>query len=390
MFIYDAVEGLETAMASIRKRELPSGKFVWQADYRDGSGARRHKQFATKKDADNFLLTARGQVRAGTHVAESQSVTVSQAAKEWLHKAEKDGLERATVERYAETYEKSIKPKLGATKLSAVTAPALQHIIDDLAGTMSRSSLIKVQGALRLIFKHAVSRGLAAHNPAREIQLPKAPRVQTRPEMPTKGELREILKHTSARWQPFVRLATVTGMRASEMRGLQWRDVDLAAGMIRVRRRVDKYSAFGPPKSAAGTRDIPISAATVAMLEAWRSECPKGELDLVFPTSTGAVEGHSNLLHRVFWPAQLAAGVSVDTGKKAEDGKPILDAKYSLHALRHAAAALFIEQGFPPKKVQSLMGHASLQMTYDVYGYLFPSDQDDRAKMAELESGLFG
>ncbi|WP_363282579.1 tyrosine-type recombinase/integrase [Mesorhizobium sp.] len=68
----------------------------------------------------------------------------------------------------------------------------------------------------------------------------------------------------------------------------------------------------------------------------------------------------------------------------------MLDAKYSLHALRHAAAALFIEQGFPPKKVQDLMGHASLAMTYDVYGYLFKSEDDDRAKIAEMETALLG
>lgn len=72
-----------------------------------------------------------------------------------------------------------------------------------------------------------------------------------------------------------------------------------------------------------------------------------------------------------------------------DDGKPVLDAKFSLHALRHAAAALFIEQGFPPKKVQALMGHASLQMTFDTYGYLFPSEADDRAKMDAMEDGLF-
>jgi integrase len=67
-----------------------------------------------------------------------------------------------------------------------------------------------------------------------------------------------------------------------------------------------------------------------------------------------------------------------------------MQAKFGLHALRHAAAALFIEQGFPPKKLQALMGHASLQMTFDVYGYLFPSQEDDRAKMDAMEAGLFG
>ncbi|RWB89250.1 MAG: site-specific integrase [Mesorhizobium sp.] len=377
-------------MATIRKRELPSGKIVWQADYRDGSGKRRHKQFTKKGDADAFLLTARGQVRAGTHVADSQSKTIDQAAKLWLAQVEKDGKERTTVDRYTETYEKQVKPRLGATKLNAVTAPTLQTFIDDLVGTMSLSSLKKVKGCLVSVFKYAVSRGLAAHNPAREVALPESNRGRKRPEMPTKEELRSILTNTPARWQPFVRLATVTGMRASELRGLKWSDVDLAKGLVHVRRRVDKYGEFGPPKSGAGTRDIPISAGTVAMLKAWKKDCPSGDLELIFPTTTGAVEGHANLLHRVFHPAQVAAGVTTKTDKVDGDGKPIMEAKFGLHALRHAAAALFIEQGFAPKKVQNLMGHASLQMTYDVYGYLFPSDDDDQSKMAAMESGLFG
>lgn len=377
-------------MATIRKRELPSGKIVWQADYRDGAGARRHRQFKTKKLADDFLLTARGEVRTGTHVADSQSITVEKAAKLWLTHVEKAGRERATVDRYRSTYELYVKPRFGASKLTALTAPTIQALIDDLTGTMSASSLAKVHGAIASIYKHAVSRGHAASNPARDIQMPTHTRLKKRPVMPTKDELRAILTHTAPRWVPFIRTAMLTGMRASEMRGLQWPDVDMKAGIIHVRRRVDKYNEAGPPKSEAGTRDIPISDGTVAMLKAWQKLCPKGEHDLVFPNGEGKVEGHANLLHRVFWPAQIAAGVTIDTGAKDEKGKPVLDAKYSLHALRHAAAALFIEQGFPPKKVQSLMGHASLAMTYDTYGYLFPSEDDDRAKIAEMESALLG
>lgn len=376
-------------MATIRKRALPSGKQVWQADYRDGAGKRKHKQFATKKLADEFLLTARGEVRAGVHVAASDSITVDRAAKLWLAHVEKLGRERSTVDRYAETYSGLIKPKFGASKLTALTAPAIQTYIDELVGTMSISSLKKVKGAFVSIYKFASARGYAASNPARDVTLPDGRRGRQRPEMPSKDELRRILQSTPPRWQPFIRLATVTGMRASELRGLQWKDVDTTSGMIKVRRRVDKYNEFGPPKSEAGTRDIPISAATVSMLTAWQKDCPASDLDLVFPTSTGAVEGHANLLHRVFHPAQLAASVAVNSDKVDNDGKPIMVAKYGLHALRHAAAALFIEQGFPPKKVQSLMGHASLAMTYDVYGYLFPSEDDDRAKVEAMEAGLF-
>ena len=58
--------------------------------------------------------------------------------------------------------------------------------------------------------------------------------------------------------------------------------------------------------------------------------------------------------------------------------------------MARAAAALFIEQGLPPKKVQALMGHSSIQMTFDLYGYLFPSDDDDRQPMGQIEARLLG
>ena len=62
--------------------------------------------------------------------------------------------------------------------------------------------------------------------------------------------------------------------------------------------------------------------------------------------------------------------------------------KYGLHALRHAAVAMFIEQGFGPKKVQALMGHSSIRLTFDTYGYLFKTEEEDRAGMAQIEARL--
>jgi integrase len=63
--------------------------------------------------------------------------------------------------------------------------------------------------------------------------------------------------------------------------------------------------------------------------------------------------------------------------------------KYSFHALRHFAASLFIEQGFSAKRLQGIMGHSSIQMTYDRYGHLFPSLEDDHKKFAAAEAALF-
>jgi integrase len=57
--------------------------------------------------------------------------------------------------------------------------------------------------------------------------------------------------------------------------------------------------------------------------------------------------------------------------------------KYGLHSFRHAAASLWIEHRFSPKRVQALMGH---QMTFDVCGHLFPSETDDPTAMAMVQA----
>lgn len=66
-------------------------------------------------------------------------------------------------------------------------------------------------------------------------------------------------------------------------------------------------------------------------------------------------------------------------------GKP----KLGLHALRHAAASLFIEQDWNPMKVQTRLGDSSITMTIDVYGPLFENAEGDVSMFAKLSSTIF-
>lgn len=81
-----------------------------------------------------------------------------------------------------------------------------------------------------------------------------------------------------------------------------------------------------------------------------------------------------------------------------EDGRPLLDAegkpllrqKHGLHAMRHACASVLIAQGWQPKRIQVFLGHASIKLTYDVYGHLFKDAEGDQKAMARLEGTLLG
>ena len=187
-------------------------------------------------------------------------------------------------------------------------------------------------------------------------------------------------------------------MRASELRGLTWANVGLEGQTLTVRQRADKWNDIGSPKSAAGEREIPLAPMVVNTLKEWKIRCPRrnrteeqpGELHYVFPNGLGNVESHSNVHSRGFVPLQIAAGITVDTGERDKDGKPILKAKYGLHALRHAAASLFVEQGLKPKRVREIMGHSTISMTLDTYTHLYPATEDDQAAMAQLQARLLG
>jgi len=76
--------------------------------------------------------------------------------------------------------------------------------------------------------------------------------------------------------------------------------------------------------------------------------------------------------------SQLAARIS------ANPSAP----KYGLDSLRHAAASLFIEQGLGPKRVQALMGHSTIQLTFDVYSHLWSSADDDQVAFGQLQARL--
>ena len=188
------------------------------------------------------------------------------------------------------------------------------------------------------------------------------------------------------KWRPILVTAIFTGLRASELRGLIWENVDFDARMIHVRQRADKWGTIGSPKSEAGERAVPMSPMVLNVLREWKLACPKSELGLVFPTGPGKVEYHSNIYQRGFAPVQVKAGLVTEEGK----------AKYGIHALRHFYASWLINRKrdggleLPAKRVQERLGHSTITMTLDIYGHLFPEGEDEFDELAEAETALIG
>ena len=100
--------------------------------------------------------------------------------------------------------------------------------------------------------------------------------------------------------------------------------------------------------------------------------------DLVFSTRTGQVHRPANIHTRAWVPLLVKCGLT-------DGGVP----RYNFHLLRHAAASLFIAYlKWPPKRIQTVMGHAKITMTFDLYGHLFENVEADREDMKKLEAAV--
>jgi integrase len=222
-------------------------------------------------------------------------------------------------------------------------------------------------------------------------------------DIPTPEEIRTLIKSLADdnAWRPLILTAIFTGLRASELRGLRWSDVDFKQHEIRVRQRADKYLEIGKPKSQAGNRTVPLYPNVASALKAWKIKRPPSALGLVFPDSEGGVEKYKNIRGGLD-QALIAAGVCVF--KKDADGKLLVDSagnplcrpKYTgLHMLRHFYASWCLNRRanggleLPLKDLQARMGHATLAMTADTYGHLF-SRADDAEELAAAERTLLG
>jgi integrase len=377
---------------SWRNRDGSHGE-AWVVAYTDQRGDPHIKSFRRRKEADAYQATVKVDVRKGIHTADSTSVTVREASRLWLESGDAAGLERTTLDYYRQHVDFHIVPLIGAVKLSQLTAPMVRHFEDRLRRERSPMMVRRVIGSLGAVLSDAVERGLVAQNVVRSMRSRRRRGKEARADkrqrgklkigvdIPAPEEIRTLIAHLSGRWRPLLLTAIFTGLRASELRGLRWADLNLKRNELHVRQRADRYGKMGAPKSETSERTIPLAPMLANALREWKLICPKGELDLVFPNGAGRIESHSNIIHRGLEPAQIAAGVTGAKGK----------AKYTgLHSLRHFYASWCINRHvdggleLPLKLVQARLGHASVQMTADRYGHLFPSG-DDGAELAAAE-----
>lgn len=365
-------------MASIRKRVLNSKKTVWQVDYRDLKKKRRHKQFPTRKAADEWLVGARAEIAAGTHVPAGESPTFREAAEAWIKDCKNNGLEKTTVDVYEQRLRDYSTPLIGDRRVGELSVTDADRFYEDvLDKSRSRETVRRVRIEAGAVLRYAQRKGWIVKNVFSLAPYKYGKRKKKRPPMPSLEEIRAVIDTTTAEWADWLAMLFVLifcGLRGSELRALCWNDVNFKKSKISIERRADRWGRIGAPKSDAGTRDVVMNGTVAKTLKEWKLRCPKSDLGLVFPTSKGTVQNHSNIMNRWLRLAQIEAGVCIT--KITIDRRARKVAKYGMHALRHFCASVWIEADFSPKRIQAMMGHASIELTFNTYGHLFEARMD--------------
>jgi integrase len=376
---------------SVRKRSwIHKGeeKTAWVVDY-SSRGKRQLKTFEKKREADAFHAQVTTEIRAGLHTA--GSMTIAQAGETWIKAREAAGLERSTLVNYRQHLDLHIVPLIGTIKLGDFTLPRVAQFEDALRLNRSSAMVKKILVSLSSVLAEAQERGLAAQNVmhGRRRKNGHEARQKHRAEIgvdiPTVDEVRRLIPHLGPRRErPLILTAIFTGLRASELRGLRWQDVDFAKAELHVRQRADVFAAIGAPKSHSGRRSVPLLPMLVNALREWKLACPSSPGDLVFPGWRGKPLSRMNIVRQHWHPLQVRAGLVDANGA----------AKYSgLHTTRHFYASWCINRRadggleLPLKVVQGRLGHSSISMTADVYGHLFPR-ADDAAELAAAEKAF--
>jgi integrase len=387
-------------MAKVRRRtwKTTSGeaKSAWVVDYADSRGDRQRKHFSNKKSADAFRIHIEGQMQAGTYRPDADKVTVTEVCESFLEhcKGRNERDERMT-RKMLTVYKGHVNNHilhpdhgLGSRKLSQLTARSVGDFRDQLRNvSVTVPTARKILATLHNVLGYAISQDWVAINAAHGTRV-----IGSRDEgskkivPPSKEDMRAVLAAATVDFGVMLIFAATTGARAGEQWATRWRDVDLDNGKLNISRRVDAYGEEGAPKSAAGVRTVPLSNQLVAMLKAWKlkSKFKKAD-DLLFPNREANHFGHDNLVKRQFLPLfeKLEAAYKDDPANA-----PVLSRRFNWHGLRHFAVSCWIEAGLTPKTVQTFAGHASLQVTMDRYGHLFPNE-DHKKAMDQIAHGLF-
>jgi integrase len=367
--------------------------WFWKATLARPDGSKKvtwKRGYPTKKAAQEALHEALVSAAKGTWT-EPTKRTVGSWLDEWVGTLR---LSPSTVASYRKNLRLHVVPYIGDVPLARLTSTRLTTLYRELeaggrrdgrgGGGLSARTVRYIHTIVGKALDAAVDAEppLLAVNPARKAKPPTAKEARA-PEMHpwTGGQLGAFLRWSAEHSQLHAAwwVLAYTGMRRGELLALRWRDIDLDAATIAIRRSVGVVRNKGEgaeileaaPKTDKSRRVIDLDPATVQVLQAWRWE---RELAASALARDGAlvfsdIEG-GHLHPERFWRTWKTA-LARCRKELGEDAPPMI----TIHDLRHTHASLLLSAGEPVKTVSERLGHASVTVTLGVYGHVMPGDQ---------------
>lgn len=394
-----------------------NGRWYASTHFLDGDGKRRGLSHAlTDEDGNPIKAGPRGTTNKkqaqdaaetwAANVAPSRTgsrETVPEYVRQDFHS--RQGLADSTVASYENTT-RYIDMGLAKVEMRDLTPKLIKRWVAQLAGDgYAAGTIRKAFNLLSMTCEHAVENGDIAGNPCtgrlRRDYLPK-PKAKEPNALDMEG-VRQLNAHLDGMGPTSLavgaRLALQLGLRAEEVCGLRWRDVDLAAGTLKVRqvvaRRADGSTYTKEPKSAASRRTLPLTPDVAGTLRARRATMREQWMKLTVapdgepragraPFNDLFVVGKADGTHMdphwlsVQW-TRYARGKRSREGRGAEGGgwerlpeTGISGRPVTLHGLRHTAATQLIRGGVDPRTVAGILGHSDPSLTLRVYAEADP------------------
>ena len=275
-------------------------------------------------------------------------------------------------------------------KVSEIEAINVQTWQLKLAKQFSPNYVRIVQGMLCLAFDRAIILGLAKKNPARMIGNIKSKKVKI--DFWTLEEFQKVISllYKGDYYEHYLFISFwllfMTGMRIGEAAALQWDDIDFEAKTLSVNKTLiyskdlSENSAsykINPPKTAKGSRVVPLTAEAVQALKMQRLQYEWLTSQIGTRKNLKPIKGFENLVFytRMATPVSERSIVTAiktvirHINKSRTEDEPEF-AYFSPHTFRHTFATRCFENGMLPKTLQELLGHNSLEMTMDLYTHV--------------------
>lgn len=377
-------------MASVAKRKWTHKgvqKEAWECRYFDQGGSRRSKTFDLKKDADAFKRKVEREIEDGTHVAASASKTVGDVITDYLtevHTRERDGrIGTGHAKRQHMVCRLYLQPAIGRKLIRDLTMEDVSSLYQGMVGkglhARSAKQYLHVLHALELFARkrgwlktQPVADGLSELRgiPAFKVETFKPDEV-TRLLVSAPANMKGRPLRTASFMGCAVALASLCGLRAGEILGLQIESVDLQRRVLMIRHNLTTYRELKGPKTAAGNRDVPIPEPVANLLTHWTEKHFRENDGGYFFSTSGGRPFCYFALHES-WKRLL----------KREDMP-----RRHFHALRHFYASWLLRHGMPVADVSKMIGHSSHQMTLQVYTHAL-MEGDEAVRHVDRIAGL--